>query len=339
MNVGTKFFAAVAAALALGSPATAQDSIALKFAHQFPAENYLWTEGGQVFADAVTEATGGKVSFEVFPAAQLGKDNILLMTTGLADLVALVPSYTPEKLPLSSVSELPGLFSSSCEGTGKLWQIAQPGGLLDQAEFGPQKFRAVFAVTAPPYKIFTKGKQITSMEDLASLRLRAGGGGMDTTIRALDGVPVKLPATELYDSISRGTLDGAVLAYLTLEPFDLDTSFEYGLEGVQLGTASIIYAIREDSWQKLPEDVQAAMIEAGRKASDNLCAWKDNEEAAVRAKMVENGFVTNELAPEELALWDERLESVGEQWVEQASRTGKDTQALLDAMRGPDAAQ
>ena len=321
------------AGLAVATPAMAQEKITLKFAHQFPANNYLWVEGGQVFADAVTQATGGKVQFQVFPGAQLGKDNLTLMSSGLADMVALVPSYTPEKLAMSSVAELPGLFSSACEGTKKAWKIAQPGGLLDQAEYAPQGFRAVFVVTAPPYKIFTKNKPVEKLEDLVSLRIRAGGGGLDTTLRTLGGVPVKLPATELYDSIARGTLDGAMFPYLALSLFDLDTSFKHGIEGVPLGTASIIYAMREKSWQKLGPEAQKAVTEAGAKAQEHLCAWKDNEDTTVRARMVENGFQAKKLTPEEQARWNERLTLVGDAWVKQIAKSGSDGQPLLDAMR------
>lgn len=321
------------AALVIATPAVAQDKVTLKFAHQFPITNHLWTEGGQVLADAVTEATHGAVEFQVFPSGQLGTDNVALLTSGLADLVAIVPSYAPEKVPLSSVVELPGLFATSCEGTAKANRIAKKDGLLDQAEYAPQGFRALFVVTSTPYSVMTKGHPVHTMEDLAKLRIRAGGGGMDATMRALGGTPVLMSATELYDSMQRGTLDGAMFPYYPLANFGLDTSFDYSTEGVPLGAASIIYAMREDSWNKLSPEVQAAFDEASTKAQRHLCGWMDEEDVSERARLTGEGLEVITLAEDEALRWNEKLTDVANGWVATVEKTGRKAQPLLDAMR------
>lgn len=109
---------------ALAMPAFAQDVTALKVAHLLPNELYLWKHGGQVFIDEAEKASDGRLKFEVFPSAQLGKDMIGLLESGLADITYLVPSHAPHKMPLSPVVELPGIYTTPCEGTGKLWIIA-----------------------------------------------------------------------------------------------------------------------------------------------------------------------------------------------------------------------
>ncbi len=327
--------AASLVALVIGAPALAQDKLTLKFAHQFPITNHLWTEGGQVLADAVTEATDGVVEFQIFPSGQLGTDNVTLLTSGLADLVAIVPSYAPEKVPLSSVVELPGLFGSSCEGTAKANRIAKKGGLLDQAEYAPQGFRALFVVTSTPYNVMTKGHPVHTMDDLAKLRIRAGGGGMDATMRALGGTAVGMSATELYDSMERGTLDGAMFPYYPLENFGLGKSFDYSTEGVPLGAASIIYAMREDSWNKLSPEVQAAFDDASVKAQQHLCGWMDEEDIAERTRLTGEGLEVITLSDEEAARWDARLTDVADAWVASVEKTGRQAQPLLDAMREP----
>lgn len=323
------------AALFAALPAIAQDKINLKFAHQFPVTNHLWAEGGSIFVDAVTEAMGDRIGFEVYPNAQLGRDNVTLMTSGVADIVTIVPSYAPEKVPLSAVAELPGLFTGSCEGSARINALARKDGLLDRIEYAPQGFRALFVVTTPPYQILTKGTPIRSLEDLGKMRIRAGGGALDATLRALGGVAVLLPGTELFDSIQRGTLDGAMFPYLGLASFGLDSLFKYSTEGASLGGASIIFAMREASWEKLSPEAQAAFGQAADKAQQNLCQWMDDKDASERERLAAAGLEVIQLSEAEVARWEERLTGVGEDWVARMDARYPDAAALLEAMRQP----
>ena len=38
-----------------------------------------------------------------------------LATTGVADITYVVPSYVSDKMPLMTVSELPGMAATSCQ--------------------------------------------------------------------------------------------------------------------------------------------------------------------------------------------------------------------------------
>jgi TRAP-type C4-dicarboxylate transport system substrate-binding protein len=73
-----------------------------------------------------TRLSGGAVEFEYYPGEQLGKANdILSLTqTGVIDVGYVATSYISEKLPLSSVAELPGSVKTACEGTRAYWALA-----------------------------------------------------------------------------------------------------------------------------------------------------------------------------------------------------------------------
>ena len=87
------------------------------------------------------------MTFEVYPANQLGRDYLTLVNSGVADMAMIVTSYAPDKFPLSAVTELPGLYETSCDAVGKFWNIAQDGGKLDENEYKPLGLKAVFLVT------------------------------------------------------------------------------------------------------------------------------------------------------------------------------------------------
>jgi len=325
--------ATLVAASAISMAAAADDKITLKFAHQFPANNHLWEEGGRIFADAVTQATDGKVDFEVYPASQLGKDQNALLKSGLADIVTLIPSYDPGKLALSSVVELPGIYSSSCEGTAKAWNLAQPGGLLDRDEYAPQGYRVLFVMASAPYKIMTKSKAVSNLDDLAGLKIRAGGAAMDKALRALGGTPIKLSGTELYDAFTRGTIDGTLFPYYAVPAFDLDKVVGHTVEGAALGAASIIYAMSNRSWNKLPDEMKAVFVEAGAKAQSHLCHWVEEDDQRVRDEMQASGVEIVQLSDEEAQAWKQRLVGVGEAWAQELDAAGRNGTELLNAMR------
>ncbi len=321
-------------AVCLPAVASAQETATLKFAHVFPADHYLWTHGGKVFADEVAAATDGRISFQVFPAAQLGKDYVTLLKSGIAESALLVPSYTPESLTLTSVSELPGLYSTSCEATGKLWAVAQAGGALNEAEYAPQRIHVLFVSTLPPFKVMTASKQVTEVGDLAGLKIRANGAAMDKTIRTLGATPIQVTAGELYDSLTRGTVDGGFWPFHSIPTYHLEDVFNYGVDGAQLGSGSVIFAMSDAAWEKLGAADQAAMTKAAADAQANLCQWLDAEEARARDELVaEKGLTVTTLTPDQAAVWQDKVAHVADDWAAELDGLGRPGTAILDAFR------
>lgn len=326
------------AALVLALPAAAQETT-YKFAHFLPATHPLWVDGGQVFTDAVTEATGGNIKWEVFPAGQLGKDNLAVVTSGLADISIIATSYAPEKFPVSSVSELPGLYASACEGTGRFWHLAKEGGPIDVAEYDPLGIRVLYVLTLPPYTLMTTRKAVGTKAELEGLKIRANGPAMDKTIRALGAVPVRVPSSEMYDASSRGTIDGAVYPYGGVTPYKLEEVLHYGTQGAMLGSGSILIAMSQKGWDSLSDDMKTAFDAAAAKAQRNLCEAQDRQEAMFRDEIVARaGFTVVELSQEERDLWQTALSSVAEDWAKEMDAQGKNGSALLDAYRAADPA-
>ncbi|WP_199087369.1 TRAP transporter substrate-binding protein DctP [Bosea sp. ASV33] len=333
---------ALASLLALAStfPALAQDKITLKFAHLFPASHYLWEQGGKPYAEAITAATKGQVQFEVYPAGQLGKDYVALLKSGVADMVILVPTYAPNSFPMSSVVDLPGLYATACEGTGKFWSIARADGPLNEAEYKPQGIHVLWTSVLDPYRIMTTGKPVTSLDDLAGLKIRANAGAMDKTVRALGGVSVRTSSPELYDALTRGTVDAALYPYSGILQFKLEKILRHAVEGVRLGSGSIMFAMSERAWKALPENAKAAMNEAALPAQKHLCEYQDVEGERIRQKIVaEDGFKTTSLSPEQAALWEGKVGTVAAEWAEERDKMGKAGTAMLKAFKGAGGSQ
>lgn len=323
---------AILATFSISFSALAEQEININFAHRFSAKHYLWKQAGEVFANEVTQASKGRVTFDVYPAAQLGKDHFSLLKSGLVDIAIFIPSYESDKLPLSSVVELPGMYSTACEGANKYWKLARPGGMLGEGEFKKQGLHVLFVAVMPPYTLMTTRKPTPSLDSVSGLKIRSTGASMIKAAQALGAVPVQIPSSETYEALSRGTVDGAIFLYYGLPPYNLEDLTRYSVSGVNLGGGTIAFAISSKTWNSLPADIQDIMTQASRKTQASFCKSLDQDDLAIRQRIVkENQHVVVDLPPEEITRWNTRLERVTRDWIADMEGVGQDGSGALRA--------
>ncbi|MCL4746395.1 MAG: TRAP transporter substrate-binding protein DctP [Burkholderiaceae bacterium] len=302
-----------AAALTPALPALAQ--VKLKVADSLPATHYISIHGAKKFMDEATRLSGGKLSFEYYPTEQLGKakDFLQLTLSGVTDIAYIAPAYAPDKLPLSAVAELPGMFTSSCEGTAAYWKQVKDGFLYER-EFKPNGLKPLFAFALAPYQISTKSAPLAKFDDLKGLKIRGAGGAMDLTLRSLGAVSVRMAAPEIRESLMRGTIDGSVGPAGSSKPYGLDTQFKFMTVGASFGGFVGTYSMSLKKWESLPADVQQALAAAGEEANKSICAIADQQEAAAVTEMEGHGAKPWRLNAAEKAELSKRLEPVHEDW-------------------------
>lgn len=314
--------------------AAAQSELKIKVSHVFPATHWLWAQAGEIFAKEVTEKTGGRITFEVYPAGQLGKETANTISMGIAESGVVVTSYEASKVPLTSVVELPGLHSTACEATARFWDLAREGGALFDQEYAYLGIRPLYVNVLTPYQIMTSGKKIESLDDVSGLKIRANGSAMDKTARAIGAVGVKVTSSETFDALSRGTIDGALWPIGSTYEVGLEGVLNYTVKGTKLGGGSTFYAISEDIWQDLSPDDQQIMLDAGMTAQKHLCSYLDALDLEVEEKMLAAGELeVTELTSEESERWAEAVKSVADLWVEELAGTGRPGSEILQAYK------
>ena len=167
-------------------PAAAADARELRVADSFPVGHYLVRLLLKPWMEDVTKRTSGAVTFNYFPNQQLGKAADLLRMTqaGVIDIGYIAPSYASDKMPVSEVAQLPGMFETACEGTLAYWKVARTG-LVEKYDYAPNKIRLLLEVALPPYHIFTARQIVQSDKDVQGLKLRTTGGAQDRTVSSL----------------------------------------------------------------------------------------------------------------------------------------------------------
>jgi TRAP-type C4-dicarboxylate transport system substrate-binding protein len=324
----------ISVAAALLVPAAARADERLRLADSLPVGHFLAESGTRFFMDRVKEISGGKVTFEYYPAEQLGKAKDLLSLTrsGIVDVGYVVPSYTSDKMPLSAVAELPGPFVTACQRTLAYFGLARSG-LIDEAEFKPNGVRILFTLVAPAYQLFTATRRIEGLKSMAGLKVRTTGGAMDATVKHFEGIPVRMAAPDLYQSLSRGTVDGLLFPYASVVSYDLGGLTKYGTTGVNLGSAALTYVIGLDRWKRLSPEARAALEQAGEEATHHACEAADRDSARDQETLRGKGVTLAPFPDADRAELVTASEAIAKDWAGSLDRRGKPGTPVLDAFR------
>ena len=323
-------------ACSASTTAAAQGVTTLRIADSLPSGSFIYKLVTKPFIEEVEKATNGEVKFQYFPGQQLGKAKDMLMLTqgGMADIGYVGPGYVLDKMPLSAAFELPGAFSDdSCQGFKAFWEMTHNGGFLEKNEFAPNGIIPLLSIITRHHVYISADKTIKSTQDLAGMKVRSSGGAMAFTVKELGMIPVSVSPPETYESMSRGTIDGAI--------FPAQSAFDYGLTDlIKSGTVKkhfagvvLTYSIGEKAWKKLPKKTQDIMLQIGKKISTTSCVGFDAAEQEAIEKMKAKGMKVIKFDAAGDKVVDAAFERSSADWAKSLDARGKPGSATLAAMR------
>ena len=328
-----------AASGAIGGPLTtarAQTPIELKVADSLPSGHSNHRLILKPWMDDVEKATGGKVKFKHFPGEQLGKAKDILMLTqsGVIDVGYIVPAYASDKMPLSSALELPGMFTNLCQAFATYWDLSHNGGYLEQKEYGPNGVVPLLHFMTPNYQIqIGVDRKVASLKDMQGLKIRTAAGSLEFLAKNLGLVPVRVSPPEMYEALTRGTIDGLMLGYQSSVNYSLTKLIKSGTVNINLGTVVLTFSIAKNRLAQLPADVQKAMLDLGEKHTKTDCKAYEAEEVEAVAAMRKDGMQPIDLGPEDRATLEKLFEKARDEWVDSLEKRGKPGKEALAAVR------
>ncbi|MCA0873038.1 TRAP transporter substrate-binding protein [Seohaeicola saemankumensis] len=319
------------AALALGLTISTAAAEELKFANFMPAGHPYVTGAFQPFADMVAEKTGGDVTVKLFSGGELGPgpvEQYARAVDGVADLSIGLPGYTASNFPLTLLSELPGLLDEAT-GTKELW---------DNIDLFKDEYRRVQLVSLwsnAANLLYMRDKPVRTLDDIQGLKIRVPSRNAGLIVEAWGATPVSMPVPEIYNAMQTGVIDGAMIDGTATKAFKLGEVSQYLTVGLQTTISPFFIVMNRDAFRALSDDQQAAVLAAGREASDMANAVQ----LAVAAKGI-SGFA--EMAGKEvitpdaeaIAAFDARAASVVAEVVKSVQAEGLNASAVVDALSG-----
>lgn len=305
--------AALAAAISLFAAASASaQEVVLKFGHA-ATSNHLFHDGLNMFAEAVSEKTGGKVKIEVFGDRQLGDDRQLLEGVQLGTVDGALVSVPT--LPLVGAGafdalQLPFVVGSYEEMSEALTsEIGQQ--LLDS--LSDLSIKGLGYYEAGQRHFLSRTRQVETVADFAGLKTRIVPTPLHrATWEAVGTNPMGLSFGEVYSALETGTIDAVEI---NLSSARAESYYQAAKHATLTGHYFWpgVLMIGSARFDALPEEFQTALVEAGRETIAAHYALAASQEAETAEFLRQNGVAISEL--QDLEAMRERMKPVVDEWV------------------------
>ncbi|HHU76284.1 MAG TPA: TRAP transporter substrate-binding protein [Firmicutes bacterium] len=244
---------------------------------------------------------------------------------GLADIGLSHISYTPGRFPVTEILVLPVGYSSSWVGT----RITQDF----LAKYQPKEwdnFQLLACWGGSTASVNTASTPIRTLEDFKGKSMR-GAGEIADALKALGSTPRDIPMAEVYEGMSKGTIDGFLASSEVLKSFKLADVTKYATYCPSIGNQYVFYiAMNKDKWAALPEDIQQIFLDLREEYEVKMgLGWNIMNVEGFQLTIEQGGeYIT--LSDEEAARWREAVQPVLDDYTARLVSQGFDEQEILE---------
>ncbi|MHA6250799.1 TRAP transporter substrate-binding protein [Oceanobacillus sp. CAU 1775] len=240
---------------------------------------HIWHKFAEKFGEELEAKSDGRMTLELFPAAQLGPeaDMVQQLSSGALDFALLTNAYMSTRFPELDGWNMPFLFedlesSLAAQDTEPAQEML--GLLEEQGLLGLDYF---FAAN---HNLLVNGDSIESMEDVDGRKLRfTGGASVIDYWEGLGASPIAMGLPEVYNAMQTRVIDGVSV---DTNPMLSEKYFEIGEHYVLTNHMAFggIVTGSEANYEKMSEADQTIVDEALAAAVE----WGEKEIVASEAE-------------------------------------------------------
>ena len=288
--LGTAVAAGVLAFGLSAGTASAQD-VVLRGATQFD-DSHAFNRTLHRFAELTNEYwEGGTVEFLLQGNSELGieRDYLNLMSRGISvDYAIVAPSNAANFSPMAPLMDMPFLFRDLDHWNAVLASDAF-GPIEDEILANARSHVIGYAGGGTRNLISTYA--IDDMATLEAFSMRVQGAPIQAQIfDAIGAAPSVIAYNEVYNAIQTGVIDGLEneaagiqqMRFYEVAPHIPQTMHTITVRPILFSDAT---------FQSLPEDLQAAILRAGREAGEYGRQLESSEDEALMAQMESEGLI------------------------------------------------
>ena len=256
--------------LGLAITANAESQVTLVMAEVNPLTTIVG-QTDQFFAEKVEELTGGSVKIDLQASGVLGSENDVLDAIANGDDSIDISRISAFALTTYGCQKA-SLLSIPYTWTGRdhFWAFADSelaAEFLNEPQEIGLPLRGIFYGEEGFRHFFTR-EPVAGIKDLAGLKLRVSNDPvMVGMVNGLGASATPIAFGELYSALQTGVVDGAEqpIANYKANAFP-EVANNLILDGHTLGAIQVV--ITDTAWEKLTEEQQAAVMEAGKLAQE-----------------------------------------------------------------------
>ncbi|WP_417743096.1 C4-dicarboxylate TRAP transporter substrate-binding protein [Salipiger sp.] len=332
---------ALVGVLAMPGAAFAQETISLTVASSHPTV-IPWVGMIKTHFMARTDeilAEGGKYQIEWNEAfgGTLYKANATLdsVEQGITDVGWVFSMLEPAKLPMSQASSYAPFTTADASLQLDVMEELFETNKAFRDEWEQYNLKVLGFTGTDSYDVYTK-EPITGFADLDGMKLSAPGV-LGNWLRGTGANAVDGSLTSFYTDIQTGVSDGVLSLALGVLPAKIYEVAPH-VTNVDMGVAfSGAVAINRDSWDGLPEEVQTAMIEAGKYYTESHGKDLNERHQDALDKMVEAG--AGQATPVEITpmseadreAWANAMPNIAKEWADGLEGQGAPARDFMKA--------
>ena len=330
--VGISLVLVLAVALPLTSACApaAPEVVHIRYSCWSKAPPSVYTYWQQYYWDRCAEVTEGRIEMEYFWGGTLypARETMTSLKAGIVDAAAVCPGYHPGQIPLWDMTSLPGMPDLWAMSWASLELAKHPAMQEELAKWG---CRFAAPISCSPYWVMSK-KPINSLDDLKGLKIR-GSGRQTDLLEVLGAVPVSMPFPEIYDSLAKGTIDGAGMAWVQADIYKIYEVAKYMFR-LPLGAGLDFMVQSLDSWNKISPEDQKRMTDLIKEEfimAHSKGYWADAIKKSRVVCVDEQGCVdAGPLSAEDAARAAAAVEPVKTAWAEAREKDGLPGKEVLE---------
>lgn len=271
------------------------------------------------FGELVNEASGGKITVEVYPNCQLAGGDM----SKLIELLVMGGNYemmVGSGSVLGNVDEkflthtIPFMFESYDEAASYMDSTGGEYYTKLMAEKGMVYMAGEYNGLR---QLTTTDKQILAPSDLTTMRIRVPSGEVYMkTLDAFGADPVAMNWSETFTALQQGTLDGHENGYQTIFSANIQevqkfiTEWNWSFDGYW-------FVANQKDWAKFDAATQELLMEKAQEAALWGRAKLVADEVEIKKDFIENyGVTITELTPEQRQVFVDAARPVQEYFIE-----------------------
>ncbi len=310
----------LALAVSLGQAQAQTTPIVIKFSHVVAADAPKGKMADK-FKQLAEERTKGRVKIEIYPNSTLYKDKEELEALQLGAVQMLAPSlakFGPLGVKEFEVFDLPYIFPDEAA----FHRVADgPIGAGLMAKLEPKGIKGLGFIDNG-FHAMSGNRPMKKPSDFKGMKMRIQSSKvLDAQMRALGAIPQTMTASEVYQSLQTGVVDGTEGVPSGLYTQKLNEVSKY-MTLSDHGHLAYAVIANKKFWEGLPPDVRTTLEGAMKDAIDfgNAAAKKDNVDAVTAIRATGKTEITV-LTPAQKEEWRQVLLPVHK---EVEGRIGKD---------------